>query len=380
MKMDVNRQLIQVVPRLQPTRCGVSDHAIALAEELRTTYGIDTAFVVLNSDERSDVPYSVIHCSPDQLLNACISLSENQSAAILVHLSGYGYSADGAPTLLAKALRDLKAISRFRIAVFFHELFASGMPWTSAFWHARRQKKAYREIVEVCDLPITNARVFADWLERQIDRQIVRPTASPIRYMPVFSQVGEALEHVPFADRDPVMAVFGLGGTRQRVYRELDKLGDTLRQLGVEEILDIGPECGAPGGVDGIPVKRMGVLAAAEIDRQFTRTTFGYLAYPPNCLAKSGVFAAYSAHGVIPVIAQHFRAEIDGLRDGVHVLSAQTAKTIAPRELEECSIAAWRWYSGHRLHDHAAIYDQWLDATGLHATDGAGESVEQENE
>jgi hypothetical protein len=380
MNMDENRQLIQVVPRMTPVRCGVSDHAIALAAELRTAYGIDTAFAVLNSDEQSDVPYSVMHCSPDQLLNTCISLSENQSAAILVHLSGYGYSADGAPTLLAKALRDVKANSRFRIAVFFHELYASGMPWTSAFWHARKQKKAYREIAELCDLPVTNTRVFADWLERQIVRQTVRRTASPVRYMPVFSQVGEPQEHVLFASRDPVMAVFGLGGTRQRVYRELDKLGDTLHQLGVEEILDIGPECGAPDGVDGIPVKHMGVLAASDIDRQFMRTAFGYLAYPPDCLAKSGVFAAYSAHGVIPVIAQHFRAETDGLRDGAHVLTPQTVKAIAAPGLEECSMAVWRWYSGHTLHDHAAMYDRWLDAAGLDATDGAGESIEQGNE
>jgi hypothetical protein len=381
MTMAGNRQLIQVVPRLLPARCGVSDHAIALASELKAIYRIDTAFVVLNSNEECDVPYSVIHCAPDRLLSACISLSKNQSAPILVHLSGYGYSANGAPNLLAEALERVKAGGRFPIAVFFHELYANGMPWTSAFWNSRRQKQAYRRIFEACDLPITNARVFADWLNRQSARR----TASPIRCMPVFSQVGEAQQHVAFADRDPVMVVFGLAETRQRVYRELDKLGDTLHRLGVEEILDIGPECGAPGGVDGIAVKRMGVLAAAEIDRQLTRAAFGYLAYPPNCLAKSGVFAAYSAHGVIPVIAQHFRGEFDGLKDGVHVLSPQTAKSVAPHGLEECSIAAWRWYSGHKLRDHAAMYEQWLDATGLAETglaaaDGAGESIEQGNE
>ncbi len=378
MKMAGNRQLIQVVPRLLPARCGVSDHAIALAEELRASFGIDSAFVVLNSDERSELPYSVRYCPQDQLLNACVSLSGDRAAAVLVHLSGYGYSADGAPELLARALDELKSDGRFRVAVFFHELYASGLPWTSAFWNARRQKRTYRRIFEACELPVTNARVFADWLERQE----VRQSALAVRCMPVFSQMGEAQQNVPFADRDPVMAVFGLGGTRQRVYRELNnpgdtlrQLGDTLRQLGVEEILDVGPECGAPGAVDGIPVKRMGVLAATEIDRLFTRTAFGYLAYPPNCLAKSGVFAAYSAHGVIPVIAQHFREEFDGLKDGVHVLSPQTAKNLAPRGLEACSLAVWRWYSGHRLHDHAAVYEQWLDAMGR-----AGEDTERENE
>src|SRR5579863_1250839 len=131
--MSGNPQLIQVVPRLTPTRCGVSDHAIALASELKASCGIDSAFVVLHSDERAEVPYPVAHCPQERLLDACIDLSGNRPTAVLVHLSGYGYSADGAPSLLATALKRVKANGRFRIAVFFHELHASGMPWTSAF-------------------------------------------------------------------------------------------------------------------------------------------------------------------------------------------------------------------------------------------------------
>lgn len=359
LKMSGNRQFIQVVSQLKPMRCGVSDHAIALASELKANYGIDTAFVVLNSDERCDVPYSVTHCAPDQLLDACISLNKNQSAAILVHLSGYGYSEDGAPALLAEALRNLRKGSHFRIAVFFHELYAGGMPWTSAFWYARRQKRVLRRIVEVCDLPITNLRVFADWL----DRERIRQSASRVQYLPVFSLVGEARQTVPVAQRDPVMTVFGLSETRRRAYRDLSSLSNTLHQLGVREIVDIGPACDAPSELNGIPVRRLGVLSAEDIDRQFMRTAFGYLAYTPNCLAKSGVFAGYSAHGVIPVIAQHFRGEFDGLQDGVHLLSPQTAESIEPPALEQCSIAAWHWYAGHRLRDHAALYARWMDET-----------------
>ncbi len=374
MKMPGNHQIIQVVPRLQPTRCGVSDHALALASELKTRYGIDTAFVVLNSDERCDLPHSVIHCSPDQLLNACISLSNNQPTAILVHLSGYGYSADGAPALLAEALGSVRADGRFRVAVFFHELFATGMPWKSAFWYSQRQKKAVRRIAAVCDLLVTNTRKYVDWL----CRETVPQSASPIQYMPVFSQVGEAQQHIPLADRDPVMTVFGQGGTRQNAYGELSALGTMLEQLGIQEILDIGPEFEPPGKVHGIPVRRMGVLAATEIARQFSRSTFGFLSYPHMPLAKSGVFAGYCAHGVIPVIARHFPGQVDGLEDGVHVLSPRTATGAQASVLESCSIAAWRWYSGHRLHDHAAVYARWMDEStdGMESTP---ESAGQKN-
>ncbi|MGH9563721.1 MAG: hypothetical protein ACRD3S_19885, partial [Terracidiphilus sp.] len=267
-----------------------------------------------------------------------------------------GYSDDGAPTLLAAALEHLKAAGHFSIAVFFHELHASGMPWTSAFWHGQRQKNAYRRIARTCDLPVTSARAFAKWLDQQI--------ATPVQCMPIFSQVGEREQLVPFADRDPAMAVFGLADTRRRVYAEIDKLGDTLTRLGVREIVDIGPQIEPPRQVNGIPVQRAGTLAAAEIDRLFAKMAFGYLAYPPNCLAKSGVFAAYTAHGMIPIIAQDFHEEFDGLRNGLHVLSPRTARQMEPEELKDCSQAAWRWYSGHTLRDHAAIYNRWLRPSG----------------
>lgn len=378
MKMPGNRQIIQVVPRLQPTRCGVSDHAVALASELRTSFGIDSAFVVLNSDERCDLPYSITHCAPHQLLNACVAFSGNQPAAILVHLSGYGYSADGAPTLLAEALGSVKADGRFRVAVFFHELFATGMPWKSAFWYSQRQKRAVRRIAGACDLLVTNTRNYVDWLTRET----VPQSASPIQYMPVFSQVGEAQQHIPLADRDPVMAVFGLGGTRQNAYRDLSALGTMLRQLGIQEILDIGPEFEPPGELDGIPVRRMGVLPATEIARQFSRSTFGFLSYPRMPLAKSGVFAGYCAHGVVPVIARHFSGQVDGLEDGVHVLSPRTATATQASALESCSIAAWRWYSGHRLHYHAALYARWIKESTDESTDEietASQSAGQKN-
>ena len=133
-----------------------------LASELRASYGIESAFVVLNSDERCDLPYSVTHCAPDELLNACIAFSGESAGGILVHLSGYGYSADGAPTLLAEALETVKADGRFRVAVFFHELFATGMPWKSAFWYRSGKRGRFAGLPRMCDLRVTNARSYVD--------------------------------------------------------------------------------------------------------------------------------------------------------------------------------------------------------------------------
>ena len=356
MAIFTNQLLIQVVPRLQPGRCGVSDQAILLASELKTAFGISTAFIVLNSNEPCNIPFPVIRCAPPELQKTCSSLKGDRPGTILVHLSGYGYSADGAPTLLAAALKMVRASEQFRIAVYFHELFASGKPWRSAFWYSHRQRKAVRNIAEECDLLVTNTEHHAEWLEREP----VKQTATPVQILPVFSAVGETRERVLMAGRERVMAVFGLAATRQRAYKALLEQARLLSDLGIQEILDIGQEFNVPCKLHGIPVRRMGELAAGDLSGLFSRTMFGFVQYASFELAKSSVFASFCSQGTIPVLATPFSELVDGLKDGVHLISPQTAADVLSSGLERCSAEAWRWYSAHGIHVHAATYAKWL--------------------
>lgn len=166
------------------------------------------------------------------------------------------------------------------------------------------------------------------------------------------------------------MAVFGLPGTRQMAYRKLATRTGMLHDLGVKEILDIGPEFDAPAELNGIPVRHTGALAAPDLANLLSHSTFGFAPYDPPTLAKSSAFAGYCAHGTIPVLASTFPGEIDGLKDGVNVMSPQTAKVAQEVGLERCSIAAWRWYQGHGLAVHAATYARWL---GRLETNAAGD-------
>src|SRR5260370_39338613 len=209
--------LSQVVPRLIPGRCGVSDQAVFLAHELNESFATDSAFVVLNSNQRSDLPYPVVHCLPSQLLETCLKLSEGRPGAMLIHMSGYGYSADGAPTLLAESLETVRGSGQFRIAVFFHETFASGPPWKSAFWHSHRQQKALRKIIAQSGLNAASIGYNLAWLGRASRRHGVFPA----KLVPVFSAAGETDAPLPFEERRPVMLVFGLAGTRRRAYQKL---------------------------------------------------------------------------------------------------------------------------------------------------------------
>jgi hypothetical protein len=105
----------------------------------------------------------------------------------------------------------------------------------------------------------------------------------------------------------------------------------------------------------------MGVLAAADLAGVLSQSMFGFVQHEPSSLAKSGVFAGLCAMGIIPVIAEAFSGEVDGLKDGFQVISPKTACAAQNGGLEQCSAAAWNWYSGHRLHIHAAAYAAWMD-------------------
>ena len=347
-----NRLLIQVVPRLTPGRCGVSDQVVLLARELKVQFRTDSAFIVLNSSALCGLEHPVIHCAPLQLLENCLKLADGRSDAILVHVSGYGYSADGAPALLADALDDVRANSEFPIAVYFHETFASGPPWRSAFWYSWRQKKAIDRIAAVSDLVMTSNRLYGDMLAAR--------GVSGVQVLPVLSAAGETCVPVPMDQRVPSMVVFGLPATRQRAYQLLSSIEKNyLINLGITEVLDIGRECGAPSNLSGVLVRRLGEQSVADLGRLFSQAMFGFVSHLPSILAKSSIFASYCALGAIPLLSEPFTGEIDGLTDGVQVISPDTVDLVKDSGFGPCSLAAWKWYSEHNLRAYATGIRDW---------------------
>ena len=169
------------------------------------------------------------------------------------------------------------------------------------------------------------------------------------------------------------MVVFGLPGTRQKSYKRLSVLGEMLKALEIEEIMDIGSECNAPSKLHGIAVRRVGAMAARDLGNVIAQVKFGFVPHPSFCLAKSGIFAGLCAHGTIPILAESFPRETDGLRDGVHLISPRTTAAALAAGLDSYSEAAWDWYSGHRLNVHAATYARLLvhRATGTEAEECA---------
>ena len=223
---------------------------------------------------------------------------------------------------------------------------------------SRRQRNAVRGIAEGCDLLVTSSRYHADWLEREPVKGNGCPYPASARLLGCRRNSGAHSRTAEGTGNSGLRP----SGTRQNAYKKMASQAGMLHDLGIKEILDIGPEFDAPRELNGIPVRRAGALAAPDLADLLSHSIFGFAPHDPPSLAKSSICAAYCAHGTIPVLASTFPGEIDGLADGMNILSPRTAKAAREAGLERCSNAAWRWYSEHNLRTHASRYAAWLSA------------------
>ena len=168
---------------------GVTSHAISLSKELARQRSL--------ADRIDDHAADVL-----------------QPCSVVLHFSGYGYGQRGLCFWLLDELRALRARGRggLRLVVVFHELFATGPPWRSAFWLSQVQALIARRLARMSDALWTNTNQHARWLRAAVgsSRQIV--------VRPVFSNIGEPLASPPTTGRRPTAVVFGSASTRQRAF------------------------------------------------------------------------------------------------------------------------------------------------------------------
>ena len=268
---------------------------------------------------------------------------------LLLHFSGYGYQKRGVPTWLNDEVRSLK--KRFRVfGVVFHELYAFGPPWRSAFWLSGIQRKIAQELALQADFWLTNREVAAEWLMKHAP-------SVPHATMPVFSNVGEPVS-IDAEGRNPkrarTMVVFGSSAMRMLVYAWNDgEIFKAARQHGLQ-IHDIGPtiqdaDMARRMAREGVIVQ--GRLSAEQVSDAMSRAEYGALAYVPAHAAKSGIFAAYAAHGVCPVMLCKESAARDGFQPGINYIDGFHALSGGKSSFDARLIgrAARLWYEPHSI-------------------------------
>lgn len=218
---------------------------------------------------------------------------------LLVHYSAYGYARWGLCGWLVRGVRAWRdACPGRRLITIFHELYATGPPWRVSFWSSHPQQQLARALARVSDSVITTSSASAAKLG-------VWSTPHRVHASPVFSNVGELRCPPSLAARSGLAVVFGQREAKRRCYAALLEsqvaLRDALQLLRIQRLIDIGPAADAPVAIAGAPVEVLGPLPASDVSAMLSDSRVGFLDYPRHVLAKSGILAAYLAHGMLAV-------------------------------------------------------------------------------
>ncbi|MFM2061318.1 MAG: hypothetical protein RLZZ507_988 [Cyanobacteriota bacterium] len=353
-----------IVPRLPPAVDGVGDYGLNLAKQMRQDFGVITEFIIGDANwSREDfvegfVVKQVANKSESAMLKL---LPQNQDSeqTVLLHYVGYGYARRGCPVWLVNALEKWrKAGNNRRLVTMFHELYAFGKIWTSQFWTSPLQRNLAARLVKLSDRCITSKQGYAEIISK-----FSQGTHSDIPTLPVFSNVGEPEYLTPLSARSRRLVIFGGAGTRSRVYQKSQlALQRTCQELEIEEILDIGPALDFDiTPINNIPVTCLGIKSAPEISSILSTSLVGFFNYPLEYLTKSGIFAAYCAHKVLPVGTWYAGQDLDGLVAGKHYwLGDRYEQMMNLADGHIVADNAYNWYEKHNLSAQARIFTNFI--------------------
>ncbi len=229
-------------------------------------------------------------------VHAAVSAARPRS--LLLQYAGYGFQPRGVPSGILSAVDSLRAAAPdCKIGIFFHEVHAFGPPWRSSFWLMPIQRSLARRLLEHSDAAATS-------LPRYKQRLGSARHGSHVEVLPIPSTVGEPKNVADWQTRPRRLVVFGGEGVRSRAWSaERAALESSLSVIEVDEIVDIGPGDVAPDRIGGVRVVARGAIEPSEVSRELAGSRFGFIAYPPDYLDKSTVFASYLAHGLAPLVA-----------------------------------------------------------------------------
>jgi hypothetical protein len=185
--------------------------------------------------------------------------------------------------------------------------------------------------------------------------------------LPILSSVGEPRNPAPLRDRSRRLVVFGGAGARRRGYALGEPLRKACQALEIEEVLDIGPPVDRlPSRGPGVPIRSTGALRTEEVGALLGESMAGFLVYPSEFLPKSTIFAAYCAHGMLPICASSRPQgpSADGPPYWRPTGGGASSARLNPDEAQVIADRALAWYQPHRAEMHAALFERLLTISG----------------
>ena len=276
-------------------------------------------------------------------------------AHVILHYANYGYQSRGVPFQLLRFARDLRGRTAGRWITTFHELYASGPPWRSAFWVRPFQVKIARDLMDLSSSCVVSNEVIKNEIARHNPRQ-------PVHVVPVMSNFGEPPVGALAAKSLKRWAVAGGTALIERSLRAFARVQSLIPAAYFPDEVEV------IGGIDNRLVRdRLQMLRDSvpsisfrhhpQVDVETASTllascAFGWLDYFgtgkvwPGMILKSGSFAAFCAHGIVPILS-HAEATLAAGGNpfpGPYYITTAVTKLPEPEKLMQTQQAVRAWY------------------------------------
>ena len=366
--MSASDTVLQIVPHMPGTFDGVGDYALNLAQALLAQHGITTTFLVAGpASAASREGFAIIRgLSP----TAVADLAQKHRHVIL-HFVNYGYQPRGVPLRLRRFAQQLRREIRGKWVTTFHELYASGPPWESAFWVRPLQVRIARDLIDLSDVCIVS--------NRPIEKEIhAYDPDQPVHLLPVMSNFGEP-KLIPFETRSPRRwAICGGTALIARSLVLLEKLLPRIPDSFTPQHLDvvggrfdesITSSLARLKQKDSLAVHHYPEVTVELASEVLRRSSFGWIDYFgagtvwPGMVLKSTAFAALCAHGVIPILShreQSFGVDDDVLPGPYCLTRDAVAFPAATEDIAQIGRRFYDWYHAHA--DSARAADVYATA------------------
>jgi hypothetical protein len=347
--------LLQIVPRVPGGIDGVGDYALTIAKTLREKFGCDTFFATFKTSSAENAAgFEVLS------LDGLLEDTSRKYDHTLLHYVNYGFQKRGIPFRLLSILHELRRQHHGKLVTIFHELYASGPPWTSAFWLQPLQIHLAKSVGRLSDACIVSSDNFRSELKRMV------PDAH-LELHPVPSGLGEpSLSPNQITDRDPHQwAIWGGTALVERSLRSfrqlLPRIPDSIapRKLFVLGGLDnpVTRTLVVDLAVESDYRPRIAAADASEILKTCSFAWFNYFHRPDvetSVILKSSAFAAACAHGVIPVFPHRGSAiALDGDRlPGPFFVEPDRCEIPDARTRPQIAADIYAWYQRYASSEH----------------------------
>jgi hypothetical protein len=356
--MPSDRRILQIVPQLPGSYDGVGDYALTLARSLFDEHGLKTVFAVAGgASVASKDGFEVVSGLSPGLLHSGTPAFDH----VILHYANYGYQARGMPFRLRDFAQQLRRMLRGQWITMFHELYASGPPWRSAFWVRPFQVKIARDMMDLSDRCfVSNCVIEAEIRRHDLEKSV--------RLLPVMSNFGEP-RLTDFSGRSPRR--WAICGGTALVARSLRSFAAVRKKIPPEyspqqlDVIGGRRDAHVRALVKAIPDISCNYHPEFTVDdasQILAQCSFGWLDYFgtgtvwPGMIFKSGSFAAFCAHGIVPVLS-HDEKELAVHGDkfsGPFGMSGRSVRLPQPEQLAETQREIFAWYHRHASAAEAA--------------------------